>query len=153
MTLLLTCLVLVLGLWYRTEGTISVNSGSSPRVEAFYWGAITFSQTLGTAAGDLATEALGLGFQLGVAAFGMLIAAVMMTYYLGANPVLSFWLAYILTRPLGASLGDLLSQSHEYGGLGLGTIQTSIVFLTVIVGLVAWVTFEGDSARRADPAQ
>ena len=77
----------------------------------------------------------------------------MMAYYLGANPVLTFWLAYILTRPLGASLGDLLSQAREYGGLGLGTIETSIVFLAVIVGLVAWVTFEGDGARRADPAQ
>ena len=83
----------------------------------------------------------------------MLIAAVMTAYYFGANPVLAFWLAYILTRPLGASLGDLLSQSREYGGIGLGTIQTSIAFLTAIVGLVAWVTFEGDGARRADPAR
>lgn len=139
--------------WYGVERTLSIHSIVTTRRELFYWTAILFTFALGTAAGDLATEALGLGFQLGVAAFGVLIAAVMMAYYFGANPVLTFWLAYILTRPLGASLGDLLSQSREYGGIGLGTIQTSIAFLTVIVGLVAWVTFEGDDRRRADPAQ
>lgn len=139
--------------WYRAERTLSIRSIATTPRELFYWTAILFTFALGTAAGDLATEALGLGFQLGVVAFGMLIAAVMTAYQFGANPVLTFWFAYILTRPLGASLGDLLSQSHEYGGLGLGTIQTSIAFLTVIVGLVAWVTFEGDGTRRADPAQ
>ncbi|MCS3725175.1 putative membrane-anchored protein [Bradyrhizobium betae] len=140
-------------IWYGAERTLSIHSIVTTRRELFYWTAILFTFALGTAAGDLATEALGLGFQLGVLAFGMLIAAVTMTYYMGANPVLTFWLAYILTRPLGASLGDLLSQSREYGGMGLGTIQTSIAFLTVIIGLVAWVTFEGDGSRRADPAQ
>jgi uncharacterized membrane-anchored protein len=139
--------------WYGIERTLSIHSIVTTRRELFYWTAILFTFALGTAAGDLATEALGLGFQLGVVAFGALIAAVAMAYYIGGNPVLTFWLAYILTRPLGASLGDLLSQSRDYGGLGLGTIQTSIAFLTVIVGLVAWVTFEGDGTRRADPAQ
>lgn len=140
-------------IWYAVERTLSIHSIVTTRRELFYWAAILFTFALGTAAGDLATEALGLGFQLGVVGFGMLIAAVMTAYHFGANPVLTFWLAYILTRPLGASLGDLLSQAREYGGVGLGTIQTSIAFLTVIVGLVAWVTFEGESARRADPAQ
>lgn len=139
--------------WYGIERTLSIHSIVSTRRELFYWLAILFTFALGTAAGDLATEALGLGFQLGVVAFGALIVAVALAYAIGGNPVLTFWLAYILTRPLGASLGDLLSQSHEYGGMGLGTIQTSIVFLTVIVGLVAWVTFEGEGARRAGPAQ
>jgi uncharacterized membrane-anchored protein len=140
-------------IWYGVERTLSIHSIVTTRRELFYWTAILFTFALGTAAGDLATEALGLGFQLGVVAFGALIAGVAVSYYIGGNPVLTFWLAYILTRPLGASLGDLLSQSRDYGGIGLGTIQTSIVFLTVIVGLVAWVTFEGDGARRADPAQ
>jgi len=140
-------------IWYGVERTLSIHSIVTMRRELFYWTAVLFTFALGTAAGDLATEALGLGFQLGVVAFGALIAAVAVSSYVGGNPVLTFWLAYILTRPLGASLGDLLSQSREYGGIGLGTIQTSIVFLTVIVGLVAWVTFEGDGARRADPAQ
>ncbi|MET4069041.1 putative membrane-anchored protein [Bradyrhizobium sp. S3.2.6] len=139
--------------WFGVERTLSIRSIVTTRRELFYWTAILFTFALGTAAGDLATEALGLGFQLGVVAFGALIVAVALSYTIGANPVLTFWLAYILTRPLGASLGDLLSQSREYGGMGLGTIHTSIAFLTVIVGLVAWVTFEGDGARRAGPAQ
>jgi uncharacterized membrane-anchored protein len=87
-----------------------------------------------------------------VIVFGVLIALIAVFYRLGANPVLTFWLAYILTRPLGASLGDLLSQSRNYGGVGLGTVHTSLAFLTVIVALVVWVTFEGDSAATADPA-
>jgi uncharacterized membrane-anchored protein len=107
----------------------------------------------GTAAGDLATEALGLGFQLSVLAFGALIAFIAIFYSFGVNPVLTFWLAYILTRPLGASLGDVLSQSRHYGGAGLGTIHTSLAFLTVIAALVVWVTFEGNRAERADPAE
>jgi uncharacterized membrane-anchored protein len=95
---------------------------------------------LGTAAGDLATEALGLGFQLGVVIFGALIACIAAAYYLGAGAVLAFWLAYIFTRPLGASLGDLLSQARTYGGLGFGTAMTSAIFLAVIVGLVVFMT-------------
>jgi uncharacterized membrane-anchored protein len=139
-------------IWFGVERTLSIRSIVTSRRELFYWTAILFTFALGTAAGDLATEALGLGFQLGVVTFGALIVAVALSCTIGANPVLAFWLAYILTRPLGASLGDLLSQSREYGGVGLGTIQTSIAFLTVIVGLVAWVTFEGDGAHRAGPA-
>jgi uncharacterized membrane-anchored protein len=138
--------------WYSVERTLSIRSIVTTRRELFYWAAILFTFALGTAAGDLATEALGLGFQLGVIAFGALIALIGVLYYRGANPVLTFWLAYILTRPLGASLGDLLSQSRTYGGVGLGTIYTSLVFLTVIVALVAWVTFEGDRRGSADPA-
>ena len=82
-----------------------------------------------------------------------MIAAIAIFYSLAVNPVLTFWLAYILTRPLGASLGDLLSQSRNYGGVGLGTVHTSLAFLTVIIALVAWVTFEGDRTEKADPAQ
>jgi uncharacterized membrane-anchored protein len=102
---------------------------------------------------DLATEAIGLGFQLSVVAFGALIAVIGLAYNLGANPVLTFWLAYVLTRPLGASLGDLLSQSRTYGDVGLGTIYTSIGFLTVIVALVAWVSFEGERTGKTDPVR
>jgi uncharacterized membrane-anchored protein len=140
-------------IWYSVERTLSIHTIVTTRRELFYWAAILFTFALGTAAGDLATEALGLGFQLGVVAFGALIALIATAYNLGANPVLTFWLAYILTRPLGASLGDLLSQSRGYGGVGLGTIYTSIAFLTVIVALVVWVTFEGGRAAKADPAR
>jgi uncharacterized membrane-anchored protein len=131
--------------WYRSERTLSIHTIVTTRRELFYWAAILFTFALGTAAGDLATESLGLGFNVGVLAFGALIAAIAAAYYLGANAVLTFWLAYILTRPLGASLGDLLSQARAYGGLGLGTVYTSIAFLTVIVALVAFISFD---ARR-----
>src|SRR5690242_17718897 len=144
-------LAVTFAIWYAVERTLSIHTIITTRRELFYWAAILFTFALGTAAGDLATEALGLGFRLGVIVFGVLIAFVAVFYTLGVNPVLTFWLAYILTRPLGASLGDLLSQSRHYGGLGLGTVHTSLVFLTVIVALVAWVTFEGERAT-ARPA-
>jgi uncharacterized membrane-anchored protein len=139
-------------IWYWYERTLSIHTIVTTRRELFYWAAILFTFALGTAAGDLATEELGLGFNLGVVAFSALIAFITLAYYLGANAVLTFWLAYILTRPLGASLGDLLSQSRTYGGLGLGTIYTSLAFLTVIVALVAWVTFAADGERARGPA-
>jgi uncharacterized membrane-anchored protein len=133
--------------WYWSERTLSIRTIVTTRRELFYWAAILFTFALGTAAGDLATEALGLGFNIGVLAFGLLIAAIAGACYLGVNVVLAFWLAYILTRPLGASLGDLLSQAQSYGGLGLGTVRTSIVFLAVITLLVAFLSVAPDGAR------
>ena len=135
--------------WYAMERTLSIHTIVTRRRELFYWTAILFTFALGTAAGDLATEAVGLGFNLGVIVFGAMIAVVTMAYYLGADAVLCFWLAYILTRPLGASLGDLLSQSREYGGLGFGSVYTSLGFLTVIVALVAFLTLQ-DRPAAAD---
>jgi uncharacterized membrane-anchored protein len=142
-------LAVIFATWYAVERTLSIHTIITTRRELFYWAAILFTFALGTAAGDLAAEALGLGFNVGVIAFSGLIAAIGAAYALGGNAVLTFWLAYILTRPLGASLGDLLSQAREYGGLGLGTIYTSLAFLTVIVVLVTWLTFEGDRSRKA----
>jgi uncharacterized membrane-anchored protein len=139
-SLLLGALFLV---WHRCEGTLSINAINTRRRELFYWGAILVTFALGTAAGDLATEALGLGFRLGVLIFAGLIVAVTIGWRAGAPPVLSFWLAYILTRPLGASLGDLLAQAREYGGLGLGTVITSALFLTVIACLVFVISLPG----------
>jgi uncharacterized membrane-anchored protein len=106
---------------------------------------LTFA--LGTAAGDLATEAFGLGFNLGVIMFGALIATIALAYYVGADAVLTFWLAYILTRPLGASLGDLLSQARDYGGFGIGTVYTSLGFLVVIIGLVVFISIGANGVR------
>jgi uncharacterized membrane-anchored protein len=133
-------LAAIFAVWYAVERTLSIHTIVTFRREQFYWWAVLLTFALGTAAGDLATEALGLGFNLGVIAFGTLIAFVAAAYALGANPVLTFWIAYILTRPLGASLGDMLAQAREYGGLGFGTVYTSAAFLTVIVALVALVT-------------
>jgi uncharacterized membrane-anchored protein len=137
--------------WYRSERTLSIHTIVTQRRELFYWAAILFTFALGTAAGDLATEALGLGFRIGVIAFSAAIALIAAAYAYGADAVLTFWLAYILTRPLGASLGDLLSQSREYGGLGFGTIYTSLIFLTVIVSLVVWLSFEPRPASEVKP--
>ena len=135
--------------WYARERTLSIHTITTLRRELFYWTAILFTFALGTAAGDLATEALGLGFNVGVVAFSVLIAAIYMAYRLGGNAVLTFWLAYILTRPLGASLGDLLSQAPAYGGLGLGTVVTSLVFLALIVALVTMLSLRAGRPREA----
>jgi uncharacterized membrane-anchored protein len=139
-------LAVTFAVWFAVERTLSIHTIVTTRREGFYWTAILFTFALGTAAGDLATEALGLGFNLGVIVFGAMIAVIAVAYYFGANAVLTFWLAYILTRPLGASLGDLLSQSRTYGGLGWGTIYTSLVFLSAIVALVVWTTLSRERA-------
>jgi uncharacterized membrane-anchored protein len=138
--------------WYSVERTLSIRTIVTRRRELFYWAAILFTFALGTAAGDLATEELQLGFRLGVVVFGAFLALVVIAYYSGANPVLTFWIAYVLTRPLGASLGDFLSQAQTYGGLGLGTIITSAVFLSVIVVLVVALSYNVNGQRDAPGA-
>lgn len=129
-------LAVVFTVWYRQEHTLAITSIDTPRRERFYWGAILVTFALGTAAGDLATEALSLGFRNGALIFGGLIALTYLARRLGGSAVLTFWIAYVLTRPLGASLGDLLTQDKSLGGLGLGASLTSVLFLVVIVVLV-----------------
>lgn len=129
-------LAIVFTIWYRQEGTLAIRSVDTRRRESFYWAAILVTFALGTAAGDLATEALSLGFRNGALIFGSLILATFVASRLGMNKVLAFWVAYVLTRPLGASLGDLLTQDTTLGGLGLGAILTSLVFFSVIIVLV-----------------
>jgi len=136
--------------WYRIERTLSIRTIVTMRRELFYWAAVLLTFALGTAAGDLATEAFGLGFNLGVIIFGALIATIALAYYVGADAVLTFWLAYILTRPLGASLGDLLSQARDYGGFGLGTVYTSLDFLVVLIGLVVFISIGANGVRSPD---
>jgi uncharacterized membrane-anchored protein len=135
-------LAAVFAVWYAVERTLSIHSIVTTRREAFYWLAILFTFALGTAAGDLLAEKADLGYAVSIAIFAGAIAAVAFAHYvLDLDPVLSFWLAYILTRPLGASIGDELSQnSHQYGGLGLGTTGTSSIFLGCILALVAYLT-------------
>jgi uncharacterized membrane-anchored protein len=129
-------LAVVFTVWRRHEGTLAIASVDTRRREIYYWAAILVTFALGTAAGDLATEALSLGFGNGVLIFGGLILATFAARRVGANAVLTFWIAYVLTRPLGASLGDLLTQSKDFGGLGLGASLTSVLFFTVIIALV-----------------
>jgi uncharacterized membrane-anchored protein len=127
--------------WYGSERTLSIHSISSNRRELFYWLAILFTFALGTAAGDLVAEQFGIGYYATGIMFGMIITSLALGYFmLGLDAILAFWLVYVLTRPLGASLGDLLSQPLEYGGLGLGTVITSSIFVTVIVAIVAYMT-------------
>jgi uncharacterized membrane-anchored protein len=127
--------------WYRSERTLSIHTIFTRRREAFYWLAILFTFALGTAAGDLAAERLGLGYWKAALVFGGLIAIVSVAHFrFRLNAVLSFWIAYILTRPLGASIGDELSQSRHDGGLGLGTAGTTYLFLATILAVVAYLT-------------
>ncbi len=136
--------------WYRSEGTLSIHSITSTRREAFYWLAILFTFALGTAAGDLVAEKLNVGYLLSALMFAAVIAVVAIAHFrLGLNAVLAFWVAYILTRPLGASTGDYLSQAPGDGGLGLGTIGTSILFLATILALVIYLTVTGKDALLA----
>lgn len=124
-------------IWWSQERTLAITAIDTPRRERFYWGAILVTFALGTAGGDLATEALSLGFRTGAVIFAGLIALVWAARRVGLGAVPAFWMAYVLTRPLGASLGDLLTQNRSYGGLGLGASTTSLIFLAVIVALVA----------------
>lgn len=133
--------------WHRVERTLSIHGIVTRRRELFYWAAILCTFALGTAAGDLATEALGLGFVWGAVAFGTLIGMTCAAWRMGGNAVLTFWIGYVLTRPFGAALGDLLTQARTYGGLGMGAMWTSALFLSVIVMLVAIAQFGANASR------
>jgi uncharacterized membrane-anchored protein len=134
-------LMATFAVWSASEKTLSIHTIFTTRREVFYWLAILFTFALGTAAGDLVAESFGLGYLATGVLFGMIIASLTLGYFfLGLDPILGFWLAYIFTRPLGASFGDLLSQPPLYGGLGLGTIITSALFLATIIGVVAWMS-------------
>ena len=141
--------------WHRSEHTLSIHEITTPRREAFYWLAILFTFALGTAAGDLVSEQLGMGYMVAGAIFGGLIALITAGYYAGLiGPVLAFWSAYVLTRPLGASIGDYLTQAPKDRGLGLSTMSVSAVFLVIIVGLVLYLTISKiDIVERPQPAE
>lgn len=144
-------LIATFALWYRSERTLSIHTIFTNRREAFYWLAILFTFALGTAAGDLVAEQFALGYFSAGVLFGMVIASLALGYFLlGLDPILGFWLVYILTRPLGASFGDFLSQPADYGGMGFGTIVTSAIFLAAIAATVLYMTVTGDGE---EPAQ
>lgn len=129
--------------WYTTEKTLSIHSIYTARRELFYWAAILCTFALGTAAGDLVAERLALGYAMSAVMFAAVIAVITLAFYrFKLDAVWAFWMAYILTRPLGASLGDLLSQPVDAGGWGMGTIGTSAVFLIAIAILIANFTVQ-----------
>src|SRR3954449_5018223 len=143
-------LAVVFAVWWASQRTLSIHTIYTTRREAFYWLAVLFTFALGTAAGDLTAERLNLGYLVSLFLFAGLIAAVAVGHYgFGLNAVLAFWIAYILTRPLGASIGDYLSQPVDDGGLGLGPTNTSMLFLAAILILVAYLAVSKvDSPRQ-----
>jgi uncharacterized membrane-anchored protein len=145
-------LAVIFAAWYKTEKTLSIHSIYTTRRETFYWLAILFTFALGTAAGDLVAETFELGYLVSTMIFGALIGIIAVAHLkFNLNAVLAFWLAYILTRPLGASIGDYLSQAPEDGGLGLGTVVTSALFLTTILATVIYLTTTKKDAPRVVP--
>ena len=136
-SVLLLCLVAALGLWYWSQGTVSVNTVSTPKVEAFYWATITFSQTLGTALGDWLDDTGGLGYEGGALVFAAGLAVIAALYFwTSVSRVALFWAAFILTRPLGATVGDFLDKPVIQGGLNLSRPLASAVITTLIVALI-----------------
>ena len=136
-SLLFACVLAVLALWYWSEGSIAVETINRPRVEAFYWAAITFSQTLGTALGDWVADTTGLGYEGGALVFAAGLAVLAAVYYRTAvSRVLLFWAAFILTRPLGATVGDFLDKPVDHGGLALSRPLASAVIGALIVAFI-----------------
>jgi uncharacterized membrane-anchored protein len=133
-SILFLCVIASLAAWYWSEGTVSVNTVNSPRVEAFYWITITFSQTLGTALGDWAADTGGLGYGDGVLVFAAALALIAAAYFLTRiSHVVLFWMAFILTRPLGATAGDLLDKPLSDGGLNISRPLASLIIAVAIV--------------------
>jgi uncharacterized membrane-anchored protein len=146
-------LAVTFAVWFAVERTLSIHSIVTPRREAFYWTAILFTFALGTAAGDLVAERFGVGYWLSAVLFAALIAAVAVSHLVfRAHAILTFWIAYVLTRPLGASLGDGFSQPRADGGLGLGTTVTSVIFLATILALVAYLAVTKRDQTPPEPA-
>jgi uncharacterized membrane-anchored protein len=145
-------LAVTFAVWYASEKTLSIHTIHTTRREGFYWLAILFTFALGTAAGDLVAERMNLGYWVSAFMFGALIAVVAVAHFaIRLNAVLAFWIAYILTRPLGASLGDYLSQARGDGGLGLGTIVTSALFLVTILIVVVYLSVTKKDAAAPEP--
>jgi uncharacterized membrane-anchored protein len=143
--LLSSCLVAVLGLWYWSQRTISVNTVTSPKVEAFYWAAITFSQTLGTALGDWMADTGGLGYEGGALIFAAGLAVIAGLYFWSnVSRVLLFWAAFILTRPLGATVGDFLDKPVNDGGLAFSRpLATAVIAAFIVVCLLVLPQWTG----------
>ena len=139
-TVFAVLLAVVFGVWYARERTLSIHSIVTTARESFYWLTVLVTFALGTAAGDWTLELTGWGPGPSVLLPAGLIAAVFVAWRLGAGPVLSFWLAYILTRPLGANIGDFLGSKHSDGGLGLGTLWTSLLILGAILITVVYLS-------------
>jgi len=151
--LLFACLSAALGLWYWSEGTISVDTVNTPRVEVFYWAAITFSQTLGTALGDWLADTGGLGYEGGAVVFASGLAVIAGLYFWSnVSRVTLFWTAFILTRPLGATVGDFLDKPIKQGGMALSRPLASVVIAGfIVICLLAFRQRPGQHPGAATP--
>ncbi|MBV8789261.1 MAG: hypothetical protein JOZ00_21570 [Mycobacterium sp.] len=151
---LLGCLLATLGVWRWSQGTVSVTTVSTPKVEAFYWATITFSQTLGTALGDWLADTRGFGYERGALVFAAGLAIVIALYYwTSVSRVTLFWVAFILTRPLGATVGDFIDKPVADGGLALSRPLASLAIAVVIaVLLIALPQRAGRHAGYAEDA-
>jgi len=130
------------GWWYRLQGNLDIHSINSIKREAFYWMAVIFTFALGTAVGDLIAESFNVGYGFTLLIFVVVIIIIFLAwFFFKMNPILSFWFAYIMTRPLGASIGDLLASNQSDGGAGLGILGTSLLFLGIITVLVIYLAY------------
>lgn len=148
--ILVTILLCVFTAWRLSTGTLSVDAVRSRKAEIFYWVAILFSNTLGTALGDFLADSSGLGFVGGALLIGSLLAIVLaLTFFTRLSRVALFWIAFVLTRPFGATVGDVLTKTKEKGGLDFGTIGASAILGAILVGFVVWATVKESRARAA----
>ena len=136
-SILFVLLMAALGIWYWSAGSVSVNTVTTPKIEAFYWAVILFSQTLGTALGDWMADTNGLGYENGALVFGAGLAVLALAYfYTNISRTLLFWCAFILTRPLGATLGDLLDKPIDQGGLSVNRFLASAILVAIMIACV-----------------
>jgi uncharacterized membrane-anchored protein len=150
--LLVTCLIAILAVWRYTVGSLSVNNIRVRKTEVFYWTAILFSNTLGTALGDFLADSSGLGFLGGAILIGGLLTLVVLAFYFTQiSRVVLFWIAFVLTRPFGATFGDVLTKPLERGGLNLGTIGSSIVLGLILVFFIVWTTIQEKRVAERKP--
>jgi uncharacterized membrane-anchored protein len=152
------CLAVTFVVWYRSEGTLDIHSIVTPRREVFYWLAVIFTFAMGTAVGDLTAHTLHLGYLASAFLFTAMICVPLIAWRLGANPVLTFWVAYVLTRPIGASLADFFGMPKNLSGLGYGHGTVSVVTLILTLASFAYLARSGidrpeDQAPRPAPRQ
>jgi uncharacterized membrane-anchored protein len=147
-TILVTLLLCIFALWRYVEGTVSIKNIHTRKAEIFYWAAILISNTLGTAMGDFLADSSGLGFGGGALLVGSLIALCVLAYYATSiSKTLLFWAAFVLTRPFGATIGDLMTKTHEKGGLDFGTVGSSAVLMTTLIVLIVWTSHKNKKAH------
>ena len=148
--ILFAALLAVLALWYRSQGRVSIDDVHTPAIEAFYWATILFSNTLGTALGDCLADTSGFGYEGGALVFTVALALVAVAYWrTRLSHALLFWAAFILTRPLGATVGDLLTKPHASGGLTLGRVTSSAVLAVVMISLILLIPQRAGGHLRA----